>query len=39
MSQDDTSEQFYAGLLEHGLILPVGVQGAFGRGAGTRRDS
>jgi seryl-tRNA synthetase len=31
MSQEDTSEEFYAGLLAHGLILPVGVQGAFGR--------
>ncbi len=24
---------FYAGLVEHGLIVPVGVPGAFGRGA------
>ena len=26
-------ETFYNGLVEHGLIVPVGVQGAFGRGA------
>lgn len=26
-------DQFHAGLVEHGLIVPVGVQGAFGRGA------
>lgn len=26
-------EKFYAGLVEHQLIIPVGVQGAFGRGA------
>ena len=26
-------ESFYAGLVEHGLIVPVRVQGAFGRGA------
>jgi seryl-tRNA synthetase len=25
--------EFYEGLVEHGLILPVGVQGAFGRGS------
>ena len=25
--------EFYAGLVEHGHIIPVGVQGAFGRGA------
>ena len=24
-------EKFYAGLVRHGLIIPVGVQGAFGR--------
>lgn len=24
--------EFYAGLVAHGLIIPVGVQGAFGRG-------
>jgi seryl-tRNA synthetase len=27
------SEKFYQGLVQHGLIVPVGVQGAFGRGA------
>jgi seryl-tRNA synthetase len=26
-------EEFYAGLVQHGLIVPVGVPGAFGRGA------
>ena len=26
-------ETFYAGLVEHGLIVPVRVPGAFGRGA------
>src|SRR5277367_5472538 len=26
-------EDFYAGLVKHRLIIPVGVQGAFGRGA------
>jgi len=26
-------ESFYKGLVEHGLIVPVRVQGAFGRGA------
>ena len=26
-------ESFYRGLVEHGLIVPVRVQGAFGRGA------
>ncbi|HEV8311689.1 MAG TPA: amino acid--[acyl-carrier-protein] ligase [Burkholderiaceae bacterium] len=26
-------QSFYDGLVEHGLIIPVGVQGAFGRGA------
>jgi seryl-tRNA synthetase len=26
-------ESFYEGLVAHGLIIPVGVQGAFGRGA------
>src|SRR4051812_21684065 len=25
-------ESFYAGLVQHGLIIPVGVQGIFGRG-------
>jgi len=28
------ASQFYDGLVEHGLIVPVGVPGAFGRGAG-----
>ncbi|MEP7311533.1 MAG: amino acid--[acyl-carrier-protein] ligase [Pseudomonadota bacterium] len=27
------SQEFYEGLVRHGLIVPVGVQGAFGRGA------
>jgi len=27
------SKSFYDGLVEHGLIVPVGVPGAFGRGA------
>jgi len=27
------SKSFYDGLVEHGLIIPVGVPGAFGRGA------
>jgi seryl-tRNA synthetase len=27
------AQQFYEGLVEHGLIVPVRVQGAFGRGA------
>ena len=26
-------DNFYAGLVKHGLIVPVGVQGAFGRGS------
>jgi hypothetical protein len=26
-------EKFYTGLVKHGLIIPTGVQGAFGRGA------
>jgi seryl-tRNA synthetase len=30
---DYNVEKFYAGLVEHRLIIPVGVQGAFGRGA------
>jgi seryl-tRNA synthetase len=33
MTQEYSSDKFYAGLVEHGLIIPVGVQGAFGRGA------
>ena len=36
-SDDDrrttTPQTFYEGLVEHGLIVPVGVPGAFGRGA------
>ena len=32
MTDYDVSK-FYAGLVEHGLIVPVGVAGAFGRGA------
>jgi seryl-tRNA synthetase len=27
------AQRFYAGLVEHGLIVPVGALGAFGRGA------
>ena len=30
---DHDREKFYAGLVDHGLIIPVGVAGAFGRGA------
>lgn len=33
MAQDLDVDRFYAGLVEHNLILPVGVDGAFGRGA------
>jgi seryl-tRNA synthetase len=33
MAKEFNQEKFYAGLVEHGLIFPVGVQGAFGRGA------
>ena len=33
MTQNYTSEDFYDGLVKHRLIIPVGVQGAFGRGA------
>src|SRR5579871_6110083 len=33
MSVDYNRDRFYAGLVEHKLIVPVGVQGAFGRGA------
>lgn len=34
MSEADfDSTGFYDGLVEHGLIVPVGVRGAFGRGA------
>ncbi len=30
---DYDPQKFYDGLVKHGLIIPVGVQGAFGRGA------
>lgn len=33
MSVDYDLNKFYDGLVKHGLIIPVGVQGAFGRGA------
>jgi len=33
MSADYDCEKFYEGLVRHRLIVPVGVQGAFGRGA------
>jgi len=33
MSADYDPQQFYDGLVKHRLIIPVGVQGAFGRGA------
>lgn len=33
MSAGYDVEGFHAGLVEHGLIVPVGVPGAFGRGA------
>jgi seryl-tRNA synthetase len=33
MSERYDSESFYAGLVKHGLIVPTGVQGTFGRGA------
>jgi seryl-tRNA synthetase len=33
MSVEYDSGKFYEGLVKHGLIIPVGVQGAFGRGA------
>lgn len=33
MTVEYDSEKFHAGLVKHGLIVPVGVQGAFGRGA------
>jgi seryl-tRNA synthetase len=33
MAPEYDSAQFHAGLVEHGLIIPVGVPGAFGRGA------
>lgn len=33
MSERYNVTEFYDGLVKHGLIVPVGVQGAFGRGA------
>jgi seryl-tRNA synthetase len=33
MSADYDLQKFYEGLVKHRLIIPVGVQGAFGRGA------
>ena len=33
MPADYDSQAFYDGLVRHGLIVPVGVPGAFGRGA------
>ncbi len=33
MAPEFDAGNLYAGLVEHGLIVPVGVQGAFGRGA------
>ena len=33
MSVEYDANKFYEGLVKHGLIIPVGVQGAFGRGA------
>ncbi|HZE91817.1 MAG TPA: amino acid--[acyl-carrier-protein] ligase [Rhizobacter sp.] len=33
MTMEYDIENFYNGLVEHGLIVPTGVQGAFGRGA------
>ena len=33
MSQIYDSQTFYDGLVKHRLIIPTGVQGAFGRGA------
>jgi seryl-tRNA synthetase len=33
MSADYDPQKFYEGLVKHRLIIPVGVQGAFGRGA------
>jgi seryl-tRNA synthetase len=32
MPTDYDMDRFYAGLVEHNLVIPVGVQGAFGRG-------
>jgi seryl-tRNA synthetase len=33
MAQQYDAQDFYDGLVKHRLIIPVGVQGAFGRGA------
>ena len=33
MSAEYNPQEFYEGLVKHRLIVPVGVQGAFGRGA------
>lgn len=33
MAVEYDTEKFHEGLVKHGLIVPVGVQGAFGRGA------
>ena len=33
----DYADDFYAGLVRHGLIIPGGVDGAFGRGAAFER--
>src|SRR6267378_8502601 len=33
MSADYDPQKFYEGLVKHRLIIPVGVPGAFGRGA------
>src|SRR5215472_15630218 len=33
MTTERDMDGFYRGLVEHGLIVPVGVMGAFGRGA------
>ena len=33
MADDFNAADFYQGLVKHRLIVPVGVQGAFGRGA------
>ena len=32
MIQEYDIERFHAGLVEHGLVLPTGVKGAYGRG-------
>jgi len=37
MSPRGTSDDFYEGLVRHRLIIPGGVEGAFGRGAGFER--